>query len=165
MARSRVRPLWSNLAILLVGCGGPSTDHNAPTSDGGLLLNVPVTTCPDGGTVDAGQAAVSTCVPAQHRNFATDVQPIFGACSGEICHDFAAKGGVALAIGSLSAECCDRRALIAPGFPERSYLLDKLRGQDLCADSRSMPLDKPPLSAADIEIISDWICEGAPINQ
>jgi hypothetical protein len=99
-------------------------------------------------------------VPLRQRDFTREVLPIFGSCSGEICHEFTPSGLMA-SIGAQAVECCTETALIAPGFPERSYLLAKVRGTMLCGGVR-MPLDKQPLGDADIQAISDWICEGAP---
>ena len=64
--------------------------------------------------------------------------------------------------GYPSLGCCGRKVWIAPGDPERSYVLDKLRGQILCGGAR-MPLGKPPLDDGELSAISDWICEGAKI--
>jgi hypothetical protein len=51
---------------------------------------------------------------------------------------------------------------IEPGNPEASYLLKKVRG-DSDASSQ-MPLNRTPLSAAQIEMIRAWIEAGAPIE-
>lgn len=136
--------------------------------DAGLLLNLPdaAARCTDAGadaaiaTSSAGQAATAVCTPTRQRAFTTEIQPLFSACAGEVCHDFTSAGLLAT-IGLPSSECCERRSLITPGDPEQSYLLDKLRGAPLC-DGVRMPIDKPPLSDGEIQAISDWICEGAP---
>jgi hypothetical protein len=99
-------------------------------------------------------------VTEQQRDFPSQIQPLFASCSGEVCHEFSARGLRSI-IGAQASECCTVAPLIAPGFPERSYLLDKLRGAPLCGGVR-MPLDQPAWGTADIQAISDWICEGAP---
>jgi hypothetical protein len=61
------------------------------------------------------------------------------------------------------------RVLIAPGKPEASFLLDKLHGTGLeappsadCATTNQrMPLDQPPLGAAQLAQIDEWIRGGA----
>jgi hypothetical protein len=151
-----------SVCILMFACGNASRGQAAPHSDGGLMLNLPDATpsCAGASAQDAGEPATSTCVPQRHRDFVTDVQPLFASCSGEVCHDFTASG-LRASIGVASLECCTETPLIAPGFPERSYLLDKVRGAPLCSGLR-MPIDKPPLGDDEIQAISDRICEGAP---
>ena len=50
---------------------------------------------------------------------------------------------------------------INPGFPEKSYLLQKLE-QEKPLIGGQMPLGGPPLSREQIEIIRQWISAGAP---
>ena len=162
-ARALARLSYS-ACILMLACGNAPRGQGAPHSDGGLMLNLPDASAScagaSAGAQDAGQPAISTCVPQRHRNFVTDVQPLFASCSGEVCHEFTASG-LKASIGVAALECCTETPLIAPGFPERSYLLDKVRGTPLCGGLR-MPIDKPPLGDDEIQAISDWICEGAP---
>jgi hypothetical protein len=63
-------------------------------------------------------------------------------------------------------ECPDARMMINPGAPECSYMIHKLTGTNLstCNPVSTMPSGKPKLSAAQIQTIYDWICEGAPNN-
>ena len=156
------RWLIFSLAAQLFGCASTTAPHTAPIEDGGLLITPPDAAsyaCTDAGTADAAVPLTTPCTPSRKRDFATEVQPLFASCSGELCHSFTAQL-LATEVGLPAAECCGRRPFIAAGAPERSYLLDKLRGQSLCAGAR-MPLDQPPLSDAQIQTISDWICEGA----
>jgi hypothetical protein len=90
--------------------------------------------------------------------FSADVAPIFANCTGDVCH---AVPTPAALVGKPAAECCDGRALVAPGDASRSYLVAKIRGEHLCA-GKPMPRDLPPLAAADQATIVAWICEGAP---
>ena len=101
----------------------------------------------------------SSCIPGVHRDFATDVAPLFSGCNGEICHSFGA-GAIASQIGVPASECCNAIAIIDPGHPESSYLLNKLSGQGLCQGDR-MPLGRAPFNGDDLQVISDWICQGA----
>lgn len=85
--------------------------------------------------------------------------PLFDGCAGEICHRFTAQE-VLSQIGEPAEECCNEMQLIEPLHPERSYVLQKLIGRNLCMGSR-MPLDRPPYGATDLQVLSDWICAGA----
>ena len=51
---------------------------------------------------------------------------------------------------------------IEPGDPEASYLLKKVRGDSDV--NTQMPLNRTPLSAAQIEMIRAWIAAGAPVE-
>ena len=113
--------------------------------------------CPEAGTlvpIDAG-----ACVVVKKRSFAQDVAPLFNGCSGEVCHSFG-SGAIVNQIGISADECCNEIQIIDPGHPERSYLLDKLLGRNLCMGSR-MPLDQPPFTSDELQIVSDWVCQGA----
>lgn len=52
---------------------------------------------------------------------------------------------------------------VAPGDPENSYLLQKIRG-DMSISGAQMPLGRAALSAANIELVRQWIDEGALDN-
>jgi hypothetical protein len=51
--------------------------------------------------------------------------------------------------------------IINSGFPEKSYLLQKIEQEKLLIGGQ-MPLGGPPLSREQIEIIRQWISSGAP---
>lgn len=147
-----------------VGCSSSSPGHTVPPADAGLVLNLPdaAPPCPDSGTaVDWTNLPIGSCVASRHPDFSTEVEPIFLSCSGEVCHDLTGSGSSAM-VGKLSNECCDGRPWIVPGHPERSYMLDKLRGENLCAGAR-MPLNRTALNSSQIQLIADWICEGATV--
>jgi len=156
--------LACSVCMLTIACGNTPQNQETPRRDGGLILNLPDASPPcaggSAGVEDAGRPAISTCIPQQPRNFTTDIQPLFASCSGEVCHEFSASG-LKASIGVAALECCANTPLIAPGFPDLSYLLDKVRGTPLCSGVR-MPVDRPPLGDSEIQAISDWICVGAP---
>jgi hypothetical protein len=105
---------------------------------------------------DANIAPLCTAIrPNVH--YSVDVAPIFGSCSGELCHD---AWKYATTVGVLSVECCDQRKLVDPGRPTQSYLLQKLEGVDLCGYSSAMP---PGTNAPQsvIDVVQSWICLGA----
>ncbi|MEP7050220.1 MAG: hypothetical protein ABJB12_07705 [Pseudomonadota bacterium] len=98
-------------------------------------------------------------MPMHARSFARDIVPLFNGCVGEVCHSFSA-GAIAQEVGAPSLECCSERLMIEPRHPERSYVLQKLRGTELCGGAR-MPLGDVPFSSDDLQAVSDWICQGA----
>lgn len=52
---------------------------------------------------------------------------------------------------------------VRPGDPENSYLLKKIRGDADIVGAR-MPLGRSPLSQEQINLVRDWIMEGALDN-
>jgi len=123
--------------------------------------------CAGGGACDAG-----SCDCGPDVSFAGQVEPLLTeGCTSMGCHGFPMpKEDLDLRAGTghgdlvgVGAMQCDGRLRVAPGDPGSSYLVDKLLGVNLCSGSR-MPKDPPPFDPADIELISNWICQGAPNN-
>jgi hypothetical protein len=56
----------------------------------------------------------------------------------------------------VAANECGERMRVAPGAPERSYLINKLTGVDLCSGER-MPRCGAALPAAQIDTVRAWI--------
>jgi hypothetical protein len=92
------------------------------------------------------------------------------SCAKAGCHVAGvAAGGMVLEAGRSYGEIVGRPsqenpalARVAPGEPERSYLLKKVRGDADITGSR-MPQDGPPfLSREQVEGIAGWIRAGAP---
>lgn len=52
---------------------------------------------------------------------------------------------------------------VAPGAPDESYLVMKIEGAPGIIGAR-MPRGRPPLSDEQIQLIREWIAEGAPAN-
>lgn len=148
------------MCCALIACSSTARTPS-PASGGGLNLDLPPpVNCADSGVrVPAPMA----CINSVHRDFESDVVPLFSDCGGEICHSFA-SGGIADQIGVLATECCDQIPVIDPGHPESSYLLNKLSGQGLC-DGVQMPIGRTPFSESDLRVINDWICQGANTNR
>jgi len=144
------------LSLACIACGA-SSSHSAAGNDAGPNLNVSPVSCPDAGAI--AHADAGSCVVHEAREFSRDIVPLFDSCAGELCHSFAG-GQISQQIGAPAVECCSEIQMIEPGHPERSYVLRKLLGQDLCGGS-AMPLDKPRFSADDTQAIADWICQGA----
>ena len=97
-------------------------------------------------------------------SFTTDVVPLIGHCGGEICH-----GGIgtswpyASLVNVATMQCTDQRVIVKPGDPMNSYLIQKLDNFDICMGVR-MPKAGEPLTAAQLQTLVDWICQGAPNN-
>lgn len=154
LSRGRARLLAVG-AISLVACSTPVVP--VPNRDAGLDPGPATSECPDAARIEP--RTVGPCVVVQTRSFEHDVMPLFDGCAGEICHRFTAQE-VLSQIGEPAEECCNEMQLIEPLHPERSYVLQKLIGRNLCMGSR-MPLDRPPYGATDLQVLSDWICAGA----
>jgi hypothetical protein len=122
--------------------------------------------CPSGAACEGGAC---TCAGPE-VSYAADLEPMFVAdCGGMGCHggvlpqdglDLESGAGYAGLVGVASEQCGDR-LLVEPGQPDTSYLLDKMLGVDMCMGTR-MPKGAMPYSAAQIDLITAWICQGAP---
>ena len=63
---------------------------------------------------------------------------------------------------TVAAEGCNpARKYVVAGSPTTSYLLEKVEGTNLCGGSQRMPPGGPYLSTAEIQTITNWICDGA----
>jgi WD40 repeat protein len=87
-----------------------------------------------------------------------DVRPIFQAhCQG--CHQPAkAKGKFVITSFAKILDGADGEAVVLPGKSGESLLVEEITPED---GKASMPKGGEPLSAAEIELISRWIAEGA----
>jgi hypothetical protein len=157
--------------MLSVGCdetsstqaGGGGATSTSAASQGGAATNGPVTT------------GAPNCVPGDPLSFAKDIQPIFTeSCAVSMCHNASTrKEGLDLSegrawneiVGQATKQCNGSKVLIRPKNPEGSYLLDKMRDEDLCGTSKRMP---PPTSTqlfnGEVKKIERWVCQGALDN-
>jgi hypothetical protein len=125
--------------------------------------------CDDGLTCVAGMCE---CSATETISFAGQIEPILiDNCAYAGCHappqlqvglDLRATKAYTSLVGVASMQC-GAAVRVDPGNSSNSYLLSKLRGIDLC-EGYQMPLNTNPLAPADIELISDWICQGANAN-
>jgi hypothetical protein len=103
----------------------------------------------------------------------SEVQPIFvNSCTYGDCHSTTSrKAGLDLSatqafdklVNVESLQCDDGRKRVEPGQPDKSYLIDKLKGMRLCFGER-MPAGDGPMKAADLKKITDWVASGAREN-
>ena len=98
--------------------------------------------------------------------YARDVQPIFNqSCGGSGCHIGETTNGVNLGSWNLvmsSVGVQYGRGIVEPGNSADSPIIDKISGQPRFG--ARMPLGKGPLDGTSINIIRDWIDDGAPDN-
>jgi hypothetical protein len=88
-------------------------------------------------------------------------------CSSvEGCHlaMHSAPGVIDMMVDRIAEQCTDNRYMVNPGDPEHSYVIHKLTGKNICANTQRMPNGAAPLPDAQIQEIYDWICNGAPSN-
>jgi hypothetical protein len=114
-----------------------------------------------------------SCVcTADPVSFAAVVEPLLADnCTAMGCHGFPIPqlgldlraGNSYAALVGVVADQCDGRLLVTPGDAGNSYLVNKLRGVDLCSGTQ-MPKAGVSLPAADIDAIEAWICHGALEN-
>lgn len=134
-------------------------------------LTTPPTTGDGGTTSSTMSPTTSTTLPTV--SFSAQVQPIFTAkCATVGCHGGSRpEQGLHLGAGQAYGEIvnvgstqCAASKLVLPGAPSTSYLMWKIQGSGPCFLGQRMPSSRPPLSAADIATISNWVAEGAPSN-
>jgi hypothetical protein len=89
-------------------------------------------------------------------------------CTTIACHDqlgrqsdmvLVAGRAYANTVGVPSVEMPSLRR-VAPNDPANSYLYRKITGAGITGDR--MPLNQPPLSEANLQLVRDWIRRGAP---
>jgi hypothetical protein len=122
------------------------------------------------------------CLPAKGADacegidstFAEIERHVFTGCTRDTCHN-APGGGHTLtllpgeayadlvsAIPDSAVAAAAGKLRVAPGDPDRSFLLYKLRGELLAGEGARMPRDLRKLPAKKIRLIEAWIEAGAP---
>ena len=91
-------------------------------------------------------------------DFATRIAPIFQRRCLSCHNDSEHKGGLSLQSAASAFKGGESGAVIAPGDPDGSYLLDLIAPADGKAE---MPKDADPLTEAEVVAIRRWIAEGA----
>lgn len=152
------------------GCGALAECDGACVDTDANLLHCGACNTPCGAGETCTQGMCGCDAPP--TSYAGLVEPIMVAsCATMGCHrsmgpldgaeglDLSQGTGYAALVDVPSAQCGDR-AMVVPGSPSQSYLMDKLLGVNLCMGTR-MPKNGGPLSAGQIQIVQDWICSGA----
>lgn len=104
-------------------------------------------------------------------SFARDIQSIFNA-NCVVCHQGKGPAGLSLqsdmAYNNLVNVPSSESPLmrIAPGDPDKSYLPNKLQGTQgqVGGSGERMPFGAAPLPQTQIDLIRQWISQGAPNN-
>jgi len=129
---------------------------------------------------DSSDAAFAVTAPPQLVSFSTQIMPIFtggpSACTGTMCHDnsmpqeglnltTAANAYGGLVNVSSSSAMCGSYMRVLPNQPDQSYLVFKLQGSGACfAGSRMPKAPQTPLTSTQVQLVRDWIANGAPNN-
>ena len=82
-----------------------------------------------------------------------------GASQGLVLSEGVAYG---MLVGVPSTETSTGQIRVSPGDPDNSYLIVKLEGTDSRLVGDRMPFGGPYLSQAEIDVIRQWILDGAP---
>jgi hypothetical protein len=148
-----------------------SAGHGLAACAIGLLTVVGLTSGCTGGVGGSGGGCPSgTANPAATVSYSRDIVPILqnAGCMALGCH-----GGFASASGydvttyrgvfgagteAQSLGVCD----VVPGDANRSYLMEKLRGNP--RQGVQMPQGRAPLSSSELTMFQTWITEGAANN-
>ncbi len=139
--------VWS---LTIAACGG-----DAPVDPG------------TGGDAGSGTTAKS------NPEFAADIQALFDTegCTAFNCHGAAPSGGngnLDLRSGDSYGQLVNVTASgediirVIPNNPDGSYLVIKLEGRQ--SSGSRMPLALPALESSQIQLIKNWINNGAPNN-
>lgn len=174
--------------VAAVGAGAPIAISTATSTPSGVeqttawsLAGVAVAptyqievTCRDPrGTVGTGRSGVfAVTAPPQPVSFASQIVPLFAAsCTSAACHDgVQPQAGLDLRASSAYAELgglstqCPSTPLVKPGAPTESYLVHKLQGSGPCFQPTRMPKAATPFTEAQMQLVRDWIANGAPNN-
>jgi len=140
-----------------------------------VILAFAAAACANGGSTLGVQQIINP-TPGAPVSFATDVQPIFtNSCIFSGCHNSNDRAqGLVLQAGSsfsalLGSQGLGLRStedqnffLVDPSHSAISYLILKLEGTQ--TSGSQMPLSMPPLSSPTIQVIKDWIDQGALNN-
>jgi hypothetical protein len=144
-------------------CPGLDTDENETVGIAELVTAV------DNALQDCGAGGGATLAEIQRTIFATSCAVIF-------CHNAEAPltNNLSLAneqtsfdelVGVDPFNASARQAgykLVDPGNPDNSFLVVKVEGPPSFEFGSQMPFGAQPLSAAQIQLIRDWVAAGAP---
>jgi hypothetical protein len=135
-----------------------------------------------GPTVEDKDRLKMTCIPAAGTapcdgitsTFQQLEAHVFPTCARSTCHNIAqGVHDMSLAPGEAYANLVGvapqnptaqgaGKLRVAPGHPENSFLVDKLRGMLVAGEGERMPRGLKRLDALRIQLVQDWIAAGAP---
>jgi hypothetical protein len=141
------------------------TSINGLTITGTATQNTPDTTfrviASDGELADTLVVLVDVVVNPSLVSYSDEIQPIFDSnCTGSGCHIPGPANGLSLNNYSQLMTGGNSGAVVIPGNSDGSIIIRRLEG-DI---TPQMPFGRPPLSQAQIQLIRDWIDEGAINN-
>ncbi len=124
---------------------------------------------------DAGSDPIATTPPPQTAevSFARDIQPIFNSNGCVNCHG--GSGGLFLTQGqsysnlvNVNAQAaCTNKKRVLPGNPDESVLYIRTSSNSAdtqCGQNSRMPQGSPRLPQETIDLIKNWIQQGAKNN-
>jgi hypothetical protein len=163
------RPLALGIAAV-VGSHEWTVDGNVAGADYRVRVTVHAAGLPDAS--DESDQVFSIAGTGPVVSFAAQIQPIFDTrCTGSACHDATPSGALNLLSGVAHARLvnqpsayCPAIDRVEPGRPDQSFLMWKLQGSGACFFGSRMPLGGAALDADELQLISDWIGNGAPNN-
>ncbi len=113
----------------------------------------------DGFLSDTAMVSVSIVTQISPVSYSGDIQPIFNSnCSG--CHVGGNQGGLTLNSYTSLMQGGNSGAVVVAGDPDNSRIIQRLEG----TVTPRMPFQQPPLLPGDIQLIRDWISQGAHDN-
>ena len=148
------------LLAAAAGCGSPQTTPTTPITQTTQTTQTNPTT-----------PVTTSSMPALTVRLSSDVQPIFNSTC-VVCHQGAGQAWLTLEQGKSYANLVGVKSTESPlmrvqaGAPDQSYLINKLEGTQVQAGGSGvqMPFNGTPLTAAQIELIRQWISRGALNN-
>ncbi|MBN1369054.1 MAG: hypothetical protein JW954_02310 [Dehalococcoidaceae bacterium] len=123
------------------------------------------------GSPDQTDTTTPTVTTSSQVRFSADIQPLFNSrCVA--CHQGVGDAGLSLEPGKAHASLVNVASTqsplvrVTPGNPEQSYLLHKLNGTQLQVGGTGsrMPFGSSALSASQIDLVRNWISQGAQNN-
>lgn len=120
-----------------------------------LLASLLILSCTDMGSEPENNS------PPDQVSYANDIQPIFNSnCAGSQCHIGGTSNGLSLVSYSTLMEGGISGPVVIPGEPDSSIIVQRLEG----TIQPQMPFQRPPQPQSQIQLIRDWIAQGAQDN-
>lgn len=157
---------------------GGTTASSSTTSSGGTTSGGTTTsssTSSGGSTTSGGSTSGGTCAGVTHPTLSEIQSQIFDpSCATAFCHGSSRRGGLDLRSGSSysnlvhvdptnSTARSKGYKRVLPGDTTKSFLVHKLRGTLGSGEGSRMP-PQGALPEDKIQMIEQWICDGAPNN-